>query len=117
VVGDNIFWEVIEFPDVIEKESGCFFCCDHCVYWNKVYSFGNRIHNSHNGIMSEGLQEFDHEIDAEHILLCVWNRERLKLTNWRVSPRFCPEAEIAGIYILADVPRYLGLPVVPGYQF
>ena len=67
--------------------------------------------------MSGGLQKFNHEIDAKHILPYVWNGEWLKLTNWRVLPRFCPEAEIAGIYILANVPRYLGPPVVPGYQF
>jgi len=117
VVGDNMFWEAVEFSDVIEKESGCFFCCDHCVCWNEVYSFGNRIHNSHDSVMSRGLQEFNHKIDAEHILSCIWNGEQLKLTNWRVLPRFHPEAEITGTYILADVPRHLGPPVVLGYQF
>jgi len=67
--------------------------------------------------MSGGLQEFDHEINTERIPPCIWNRERLKLANRRVSPRFRPEAEIADTYILADVPRYLGPPVVPGHQF
>ena len=59
--------EAIEFPDIVEKESGCSFCCDCCVYQNEVYFFGNRVYDSHNGIMSGGLQEFDHKIDAEHI--------------------------------------------------
>jgi len=34
-----------------------------------------------------------------------------------VLPEFCSEAEIAGTYILADVLRYLGPPVVLGHQF
>jgi len=76
-----------------------------------------RIYDSHDGVMSEGLLEFNHKINTEHIPLFVWNRERLKLTNRRVSPRFRPEAEIVGTYILANVPRHLGLPVVPGHQF
>jgi len=67
--------------------------------------------------MSGGLWEFDHKIDAEGVLLCVQNGERLKLANRRTSPRFCPEAKIASTHILADVPRHLGPPVVPGHQF
>jgi len=66
-------------------------------------------------VMSRGLREFDYKINTEHIPPCVWNGERLKLTNWRVLPRFSPEAEIASTYILANVPRYLGPPVVPGH--
>jgi len=31
--------------------------------------------------MSGGLQEFDHEIDAEHIPPYIWNGEQLKLIN------------------------------------
>jgi len=107
----------MEFPDIMKEKSGYFSCCDCCVHQNKVYSFGDRIHDSHDSIMSRGLQEFDHEIDTEHILLYVWNGERLKLTNWRVLPRFHLEAEIVGTYILADVPRHLGPLVVLGHQF
>ena len=112
-----MFQKAMKFPDVMEEESGCSFCCDHCVHWNKVYSFGDRIHDSHDGIMSRRLQEFNHKINTEHIPLFIWNGERLKLANRRVSPRFHPEAEIAGTYILADVPRHLGPLVVLGYQF
>jgi len=117
MVRDNMFWEAMEFLDIVEKKSGCSFHCDHCVHRNEVYSLGNRIHNSHNGIISGRFQEFNHKIDTECIPLCVWNGERLKLTNRRVLPRFCLEAEIAGTYILADVPRHLRPPVVLGHQF
>jgi len=116
-VRDNAFQEAVEFSDVIEKESGCSFCCDCCVRWNEVYSFGDGVHDSHDGVMSGGLQKFDHKINAERIPLCVQNREWLKLANRRVSPRFCPEAEIAGTYILANVSRHLRPPVVLGHQF
>jgi len=68
-------------------------------------------------IMSGGLWEFDHEINTERIPPRVRNGERLKLANWRVSPRFSLEAEIAGTYILADIPRHLRPPVVPRHQF
>jgi len=112
-----MFQETMEFPDIIEKEFGYTFCCDHCVYWNKVHSFGDRIHDSHNGIISRGLQEFDHEINTEHILPFIQNREQLKLVNRRVSPRFRLKAEIAGTYILANVPRHLGPLVVLEHQF
>jgi len=105
----------MEFPDVIEKESGYSFCCDHHVRQNEVYSFGDSIHDRHDGVMSRRLWEFNHKIDTEYIPLCVWNGERLKLADWRVLPRFCLETEIAGTYILADVPRHLGPPVVPGH--
>ena len=107
----------MEFPDIMEEKSGYFFHCNHCVHWNKVYSFGDRIHNSHDGIISGGLWEFDHKIDAKRIPLCIQNKEQLKLANWRVLPGFCLETEIAGTYILADVLRHLGPPVVPGHQF
>jgi len=108
-------WEAVEFPDVMEEESGCSFHCDHRVCQNEVHSFGDSIHNYHDGVMSGGLREFDHKINTECIPPCVRNGERLKLTNWRVSPRFSPEVEIAGTYILANVPRHLGPPVVPGH--
>jgi len=117
MVRDNMFQEAMEFPDVMEEESGCSFCCDHCVRQNKVHPFGDRIHDSHDGIMSRGLWEFNHKIDAEHIPPCVQYREQLQLTNWRMSPRFHPEAEIAGTYILPDVPRHLRPPVILGHQF
>ena len=112
-----MLWEAVELPDVVKKESGHFFHCDCCVRWNKVYSLGDGIYDSHDGVMSRGLREFDHEIDTECIPPCVWNGEQLKFANWRVSPGFRLEAEITGAYILADIPRHLRLPVVPGHQF
>jgi len=117
MVRDNMFQEAMEFPDVMEEESGCSFCCDHCVRQNKVHPFGDRIHDSHDGVISRGLWEFNHKIDAEHIPLYVQYRKQLQLTNWRMSPRFHPEAEIAGTYILPDVPRHLRPPVILGHQF
>jgi len=115
VVGNNTLWEAVELPDMVKKESGHFFCCDRCVRWNKVYSPGDGVYDSHNGVVSGGLWEFDHEIDTECIPSCVRNEERLKFANRRVSPRFRPEAEIAGAYILADIPRHLRPPVVLGH--
>jgi len=112
-----MFQEAMEFLDIMEEESSCFFCCDRYVYWNEVHSFGDRIHDSHDGVMFRGLWEFDHTIDTECIPPCVWHGERLQLANWRMLPRFCPEAEIAGTYILTDVPRHLRPPVIPGHQF
>jgi len=112
-----MFQETIEFPNVMEKESGCSFHCDCCVRQNEVHSFGDRIHNSHDGVISRGLREFNHEINTECVLLSVWNKERLELANRRVSLRFHLEAEIIGTHILANVPRHLGLPVIPGHQF
>jgi len=61
-----------------------------------VYSFVDRVHNSYDGVMSRGLQEFDHKIDTEHVPPFVWNREWLELANRRVSPRLRLEAEVAG---------------------
>jgi len=107
----------VELSDVVKKESGCSFRCDHCVCWNEVYSLGDGIYDSHDSVMSRGLREFDHEINTECIPLCVWNREQLKFANRRVSPEFRPEAEITGAYILANIPRHLRPTVVPGHQF
>jgi len=112
-----MLWEAVEFLDMVKKESGCSFCCDRCVHRNEVYSLGDRIYDSHDGVMSRELQEFDHKIDTKHIPLCIWNGEQLKLVNWRVSPEFRSEAEITGTYILADIPRHLRPPVVLGHQF
>jgi len=112
-----MFQEAVELPDMVKKESGCSFCRDRCVCWNEVYSFGDGIYDSHDGVMSGGLQEFNHKIDTEHIPPYVWNGKRLKLANWRVSPGFRPEAEITGTYILANIPKHLRPPVVPGHQF
>jgi len=117
VVGDNTFREAVELPDVVKKESGCSFHCDCCVYQNEVYSLGDKIYDSHDGIMSGGLWEFDHKIDTERIPPYVQNRKQLKLTNWGVSPGFHLEAEITGTYILANIPRHLRPPVVLGHQF
>jgi len=105
----------MEFPDVMEEESGCSFCCDRRVRRNEVYSFGDSIHDCHDGVIFRGLWEFDYKINTESILPCIWNGERLKLANRRMSPRFYPEAEVASTHILADVPRHLRPPVVPGY--
>ena len=107
--------EAVELPDMVKKESGHSFRCDHCVCRNKVYSLGDRVYDSHDGIMSRGLREFDHEIDTECIPLCIWNGEQLKFVNRRVLPGFRPEAEITGAYILADIPRHLRPPVVLGH--
>jgi len=109
-----MFWEAMEFPDIMEEESGCTFHCDCCVRRNEVYSFGDSIHDHHNGVMSRGLQEFNHKIDTEGIPPYIWNGEQLKLANRRMSPRFRPEAEVTSTHILADVPRHLGPPVVLG---
>jgi len=81
MVGDNTFWEAMELPDMIKKESGCSFRCNRCVCRNKVYSLGDRIHNSHDSIMSGGLWEFDHEINTEGIPLCIRNGEQLEFAN------------------------------------
>jgi len=105
----------MEFPDVIEEELGCSFHCDRRVHRNEVYSFGDSIHDRHDGIMSRGLWEFDHKINTEGIPPCIRNREQLKLSNRRMSPRFHLEAEVASTHILADVPRHLGPPVVLGH--
>ena len=105
----------MKFSDIIEEESGCSFCCDHRVHQNEVYSFGDSIYDCHDGVMSGRLQEFNHKIDTEQILPYIWNGEQLKLADWRVSLRFCPETEIADTYILADIPRHLRPPVVLGH--
>ena len=107
--------EAIELPDVVKKESSRSFHCNRCVCRNEVYSLGDGVYDSHNGVVSRGLREFDHKIDTECIPSCIRNGERLKFTNRRVSPGFRPEAEIAGAYILADIPRHLRPPVVPGH--
>jgi len=103
----------MELPDMVEKESGCSFCCNRCVRQNEVYSLGDGIHDGHDGVMSGRLREFNYKIDTEGVPPCVWNGEQLKLTNRRMSPRFSPETKIASTHILADVPRHLGPPVVP----
>ena len=117
MVGDNTFQEAMEFLVIMKEESGCSFCCDCCACQNEVYSFGDSIHDCHDSIVSRRLWELNHKINTKYILLCIRNGERLELTDWRVLPRFCPETEIAGTYILADVPRHLGPPVVLGYYF
>jgi len=110
-----MFWEAMEFPDVVEEESGCSFRCDRRVRRNKVYSFGDSIHDHHDSVMTRGLWEFDHKINADGIPPCVRNGEQLKFANRRMWPRFRLEAEITSTHILADVPRHLGPPVVPGH--
>ena len=107
MVGDDTFWEAMEFLDVIEEELGCSFRCDRRVRRNEVYSFGDSIYDRHDSVMSRGLWEFDHKIDTEGVPPCIRNRERLKLANGRMLPRFRPEAKIASAHILADVPRHL----------
>ena len=114
-IRDDTFREAMEFPDVMEEESGCSLRCDRRVRRNEVYPFEDSIHDRHDGVMSRRLWEFDHKIDTEGIPPCIWNREQLKLANRRISPRFRPEAEIASTHILADVPRHLGPSVVPGH--
>ena len=59
----------MELLDIVKKESGCSFYCDHYVCRNEVYSLGNGIYDSHDNIMSRELWEFDHKIDTERIPL------------------------------------------------
>jgi len=117
MVRDNTLWEAMELPDVVKKESGCSFRYDCHVCRNKVYSLGDGVYYSYDGVMSRGLWEFDHEIDTECIPPYVWNGEWLKFANKRVLPGFCPEAEITGAHILTNISRHLRPPVVPGHQF
>jgi len=105
----------VELPDMVKKESGRSFCCDHYVCQNEVYFLGDGVYNSHDSVVSGGLQEFDHKIDTECIPSYVWNGEQLKFANRKVLPGFRPEAEIAGAYILADISRHLRPPVVLGH--
>jgi len=114
-IRDNTFREAVELPDMVKKEFGCSFRCNHCVRRNKVYSLGDRIHDGHDGVMSGRLREFDYKIDTEGVPPCVQNREQLKLANRRMSPRFSSETKIASTHILANVPRHLGPPVVLGH--
>jgi len=114
-VEDNTFREAVEFPNIMEEESGYSFHCDCHVHQNEVYTFGDSIHDHHNSVMSGGLWEFDHKIDTEGVPPCVWHREQLKLANRRISPRFRLEAKIVSTHILANVPRHLGPLVVPGH--
>ena len=76
-----MLWEAVKLPDVVKKESGHSFRCDHHVHRNEVYSLGDRVYYGHDGIMSGGLREFDHEINTKHIPPCVWNGEQLKFAN------------------------------------
>jgi len=92
VVGDNTFREAVELSDMVKEEFGYSFRCNHSVRRNEVHSLGDGIHDGHDGVMSRGLWEFDHEIDTERIPPCVQNGEWLEFTNWKVSPRFGPEA-------------------------
>jgi len=110
-----MFREAMEFLDIMEEEPGYSFRCDRRVCQNEVYPFGDSIHNRHDSVMSRGLREFDHKINTERILPCVWNGEQLELANRRMSPRFSPETKITSTHILANVPRHLGPPVVPGH--
>jgi len=70
-----MFRKAMELLDIVKKESGCSFRCNHCVCQNKMYSLGDGIHDGHDGVMSGGLREFDHEIHTERIPPCVQNRE------------------------------------------
>jgi len=112
-----MLWEAMELPDMVKKEFGRSFCCDRRVCRNEMYSLGDEVYYGHDGIMSGGLREFDHEIDTERIPPCVRNREWLKFVNRRVSPGFHSEAEITGAHILTDIPRHLRPPVVLEHQF
>ena len=47
-----MLWEAVELPDMVKKESGCSFCCDRRVRRNEVYSLGDGVYYSHDGIMS-----------------------------------------------------------------
>ena len=73
----------MELPDMVKKKSGCSFRYNRCVRRNKVYSLGDGIHDGHDGIMSGGLRELDHEIHTERIPLRVRNGEWLPSTHLR----------------------------------
>ena len=45
-----MLWEAVELPDVVKKESGRSFHCDHRVRQNKVYSLGDGVYYSHDGV-------------------------------------------------------------------
>jgi len=73
MVRDNMFQEAVEFPDIVEEESSCFFCCDHYMYQSEVHSFEDRIHDSHDSVMFGGLLEFNHKVYTECIPPFVQN--------------------------------------------
>jgi hypothetical protein len=58
------------FTDILEVESGCTFSSDGGVHRNKVYALSDAVDNIHNCIITMGFQQFNKEVDADHIPWC-----------------------------------------------
>jgi hypothetical protein len=49
--------------------------------------------------------------------MSLWDCNCFEFTHWQLLLCLCPEAEVAGFAILANVVGHLWPPVVAGYQF
>jgi len=86
------------------------------MHWNKVSSLGHRVHHCHNSIISRGLRELYHKVNAKSVLSSIWYQDKVELSDWRFPREFCAETEITGAHVLPYISRHLGPPIVPGYQ-
>jgi len=67
--------------------------------------------------MSGQLREFYYKVYAQSVPLYFLDRKRIEFTYWRMLHGLCPQAQVTCTDILSNVPRYLRLLVVPGYEF
>jgi len=116
-VRDYALRKAMELPDLIQKKSGCSFCCYRRVCWNEVCSFRHRVHYCHHCVMFRGEEEFHNKVHTERVPSWVWDPERVQFAYQSLPYWFCPDAEITGADVLSDVPRHLRPPVFPRDQF
>jgi hypothetical protein len=61
----------LQFPDLLKEQEGCTFGIDGCVCGDEVCVLGYTVDDVHNCIIAMGFQQFDYEVDTDHVPWCL----------------------------------------------
>ena len=79
-------------------------------------SFGKRVDDYHDRIVTRGRGEFDYEVHTDVFPSFRRDWERMEFTCWLLTECLRPQTQVASTDILPYVPRHLRPPIVAGYH-
>src|ERR1700679_2704615 len=107
----------MQFPDVLEVESGRAQSRNGGVSRNEMRPFARRVHDEHRSVKTMGLGEFDDEIDTNDVPPRFGDWERVKLTEWLTFLCLRSKTQIARLAVLPNVTRHVRPPIAPRNEF
>ena len=103
-------------PDMLDEQTGCSGCSDHCEGGHDVGLLSDGVHHHHYRVVTCQVWEFNNEVHTDCVPGSVRDWKGVELAYQGVSVGFCLEAQVAGRDVLLNIPGHLRPPVVLGHQ-